>query len=123
MLIEHLEISVCNFNIDCLSRYYVSFPAELKSLILFCEPDAYSRADSRWNRLRREAVILFADSCNFNVLEDLSGDVEEVAFGMRYEPDLSQSKNRGEVIMLKPYIGTYHGTVRPGEGCQLSVGI
>ena len=102
MLIEHLEISVCDFNSGYLSRYYVGFPAELKSLILFCELDDCSRVDSCWNRLRRDALIIFAETPNFNVLEDLSEDPEEVVFGMCHVKELSALENRGQIIMVKP---------------------
>ena len=109
--LEHLEIELDTDDVESLHECSLSVPQMIKSLQLIYRPDDDYCIDERWNSLRREAVILFADSVNFNVLEDFSEGSEEIVFGMRYEQKLLGLKNRGKVIMLKPDIGTYHGTV------------
>ena len=110
IVMQHLEIEMDRHDVDYFCDLERSVPPRVKTLqLIYRSYDDYY-IDAAWNKLRREAVKLFADSASFNVLEDFS-ESGEVVFGMRYEKDLSQLKNRGEIIMLKPDIGTYHGTV------------
>ena len=111
MLIQHLEIKVDTVDVEGLFNRRLSVPPEVKSLQLInwhcdlsCDWFCY---DGCWKSVRRMAATLFAESSNFNVLEDFSDGREEVVFGMRYEQELSRLNNYGEVIMVKPDTGRY----------------